>query len=595
MIHEKKIDGIWYRLEVNNQESVVIKSKEEEYSGDIVIPSSFFFEGITYLVTEIGEHAFENCFKVRSIKIPSSIKRTEDTSFRNFSWAEADVYLESIESFCNIDFGVWGNPICNAKNVYVSNKRVTHLTIPGTIKRVREYTFSSCNFESITIEDGIIEIEEGAFHGCNMTSVKLPDTLKSIGNRSFEFCASIKSINIPNNTISIGEKAFADCKQLISVTGGEKVRYIGNNAFSDCRNLETFEISESLEEIGDEVFEHCECLFVTIPPNLQTLGARAFSHCWLDSITIPATLTKIDKCAFAKCKLNGTATINVAADNPNYDSREGCNAVIETKTDTLIRGSEETVIPKSIKVIGEYSFSDLHSLPSIVIPEGVVRIEKGAFENCYRLRSIEIPSTIVSIGAAFTNCCNIDVRINDLEAWCSIEFICNPLSMGRRRDGYAMYLTTSFLYINGELTSNLVIPSTVTSISDSAFKSCCLKSVSIPNTLTYIGNEAFWGCSHLSSILIPKQVAEIGEGAFLDCEKLAFITILGNPKIHNGAFSGCEGIKDVYCYSDEPPIADKIFGEQDLSKITLHVPLEAVDNYKDTESWGKFGHIIPLK
>lgn len=466
MIQEKKIDGIWYRLEVNKQEAIIIKSKEEIYNGDIVIPSSFFFEGITYTVTQIGDSAFE-------------------------------------------------------------------------------------------------------------------------------YCECLTSVDIPENTLSIGNSAFSGCKGLVSVTGGEKVRYIGNNAFNNCKRLEIFEIKDSLEVIGNEAFAYCECLSMEIPPKLQTLGARAFMHSWLLAIDIPDCLINIDKYAFAECKFDGN--INVDTNNPIYDSREGCNAVIESKTDTLIRGSAETIIPKSVRIIGEYSFSDLHYLSSIVIPEGVLRIDDYAFKNCYRLRAIEIPSTIVSIGYAFTNCCNIDVRINNLEAWCNIEFGCNPLSMGRRLDGYAEYSKTSLLYINGEIVSELTIPSTITSIKDSTFNGCYLESVNIPNALSSIGNEAFFGCSHITSILIPKQVTDIGSGAFALCADLTFVTILGNPKIQNGAFAGCEGIKDVYCYSDEAPVADKAFGKLDLSKLTLHVPSESVNNYKETEPWSKFGSIVSLK
>ena len=143
--------------------------------------------------------------------------------------------------------------------------------------------------------------------------------------------------------------------------------------------------------------------------------------------------------------------------------------------------------------------------------------------------------------------------------------------------------------------SDLAIPSTITSIKDSTFKGCYLESVNIPNTLSSIGNEAFYGCSHITSILIPKQVTDIGVNAFAGCENLKFVTVLGNPKIQNGAFAGCEGIKDVYCYSDEAPIAGDVFGEIDLSNLILHVPSGAVNNYKEIEPWSKFGSIVPLK
>ncbi|MBQ7811749.1 MAG: leucine-rich repeat domain-containing protein [Bacteroidales bacterium] len=569
MIQEKEIDGIWYRLNVNDQEAVVIKSKGEEYSGKIVIPSSFFHEGITYFVTQIAEHAFEFCLKVTSITIPSSIKKTGEHSFYYFGSEYYDVSLDSIESFCRIDFGVIGNPIHNANKVFINNEKITHLTIPGTIQIVSEDIFYNCNFESITIEEGVVEIAENAFRGSSIKSISLPKTLETIGDSAFESCSDLKS-----------------------VIGGEKVRYIGNNTFSNCKRLEIFEIKDCLEKIGNAAFEYCKCLSMEIPPKLRTLGAWAFRDSWL-SIDIPDCLINIDKYAFAGCKLDGA--INVDPFNPNYDSREGCNAVIETKTNTLIRASEETIIPKSVRVIGEYSFSDLHYLPSIVIPEGVVRIEDNAFNNCYRLREIDIPSTLVSIGSAFTNCCNIDVRINNLEAWCNIEFGCNPLSMGRWYEGYVGHPKTSFLYLNGEIISDLIIPSSITCIKNSTFKRCYLESVNIPNTVTSIGDEAFLGCSHMASILIPKQVTDIGTGAFAGCEDLTFLTILGNPRIQNGVFAGCEGLKDVYCYSDEAPIADEAFGKLNLSAITLHVPSEAVNNYKNLEPWSKFGSIVPLK
>ena len=591
MTQEKEIGGIWYRLNVYNQEAVVIKSKGEEYSGDIVIPSSFFHEGITYFVTQIADSAFELCLKVNSITIPSSIKKTGDNSFYYFG-SEYCVYLESIESFCKIDFGFNGNPLFYAKHVFVNNKQIIHLSIPGTIRKVSERVFKCCNFESITIEEGVIEIAEDAFGGSSIKSISLPDTLEIIGNSAFENCCELRCVTIPENTLTIGDSAFSRCEGLVSVTGGEKVRYIGNNAFSSCNILETFEIKDSLEEIGNEAFAYCECLSMEIPPKLRSLGAWAFRHSRL-SIRIPETLIEISKYAFAECKFDGS--INVDPNNPKYDSREGCNAVIETQTDTLIRGSEETIIPKSVKIIGEYSFSDLHYLPSIVIPEGVVRIEDNAFKNCYRLRAIDIPSTIVSIGSAFTNCCNINVQINNLETWCNIEFGCNPLSMGRWYDGYVGHLKTSDLYVNGEHIIDLVIPSTITSVKKSAFQGCYLKSAKIPHTVTSIGEWAFFGCSYITSILIPKQVLDIGSGAFAGCENLAFVTILGNPRIHNGAFAGCEGLKDVYCYSDEAPIANEVFGKLNLSKLTLHVPSEAVNNYKETEPWSKFGLIVSLK
>jgi hypothetical protein len=95
----------------------------------------------------------------------------------------------------------------------------------------------------------------------------------------------------------------------------------------------------------------------------------------------------------------------VAEGNPTFDSREGCNAIIETKSNTLICGCKSTIIPESVTKIGNDAFNSCCSLESITIPESVEEIGECAFYNCESLMSITLPESVTKIDdCAFDDC-----------------------------------------------------------------------------------------------------------------------------------------------------------------------------------------------
>ena len=230
--------------------------------------------------------------------------------------------------------------------------------------------------DGFVIEDGVLINYVGT-----ATEVVIPDGVTSIGNGAFGYCSGLTSIKIPEGVTSIGDSAFYDCSGLTSITIPEGVTNIGYWAFTGCSGLTSITIPESMESIGGDAFADCS---------------------GLTSITIPKGVTFIERRAFLRC--SGLTSIEVEKGNPNYDSRENCNAIIETKNNMLMSGCKNTVIPTSVASIGGYAFAGCSGLINITIPEGVTSIEGYAFLGCSGLTSITIPESVTSIRNPFVDC-----------------------------------------------------------------------------------------------------------------------------------------------------------------------------------------------
>ena len=364
--HDFEVDGIYYNKNGDGTVSVTSKGSSfneyiDEYTGIVVIPSTVTYSGTTFSVTSIGDWAFSGCKRLTTICIPISVK-----TIGNFAF-----------------YGCTG---------------LTSVYIPNSVSSIGYYAFYGCSgLTSIIVDsenqiydsrencNAIIETASNKLlYGSNNTII--PNSVTSIGDQAFSSRSGLTSVSIPNSVTSIDEKAFYGCSGLTSVNISNSVETIENGVFSGCSGLTSVNIPNSVSSIGSEAFSGCSGLkSITIPNSVSSIGSEAFSGC------------------------SGLKYIKVDSENQKYDSRDNCNAIIETATNTLHTGCKNTIIPNSVSSIGDYAFKGCSGLTSITIPNSVSSIGDYAFTNCIYLTSVTIPSSVTSIGKnAFHGCRSLE-------------------------------------------------------------------------------------------------------------------------------------------------------------------------------------------
>ena len=307
-------------------------------------------------------------------------------------------------------------------------------------------------------------------------------------------------------------------------------------------------VTYNVTEIANDAFYECSGLIsITIPNSVTEIGNNAFCYSGLTSIIIPNSVTSIDYYAFRCC--TGLTSITIENGNTVYDSRENCNAIIETATNTLIAGCKNTVIPNTIKTIGSNAFNECKTLTSISIPESVTEIGDYAFANCTGLTEVTIPNSVISIGkSAFSRCTGLtEVTV--------------PKSVISIYD-YAFYGCSKLTFVT--------IHNGITSLSNYIFKDCTsMTSITLPNSISSLGNSVFENCKSLRSITVPESVTEIGEACFYN-----------------------SGLYEMVVKASTPPTLYSSNTFEGIYKsIPVYVPAGCEEAYRSADYWSEFTNI----
>ena len=216
---------------------------------------------------------------------------------------------------------------------------------------------------------------------------------------------------------------------------------------------------------------------VPIPAGITTIADSAFYGCLLnDTVRIPASVTSIGAVAiYPMCYIKGYV---VDAANPVYDSRGGCNALIETATNTLVAGCESTVIPGNVTSIADNAFMGVEGLTYINIPPSVTEIGKNAFVHT-GLKEIVLPAGLAELKQyTFQYCSNL---------------------------------------------RSVALPASLTTIGMAALSHCAFEELVIPDSVVASGAYAFDCNRHLEKVVIGAGCRAIGDCAFDGCHKLATV------------------------------------------------------------------------
>ena len=494
-------DGITYRIDENGAMVAVAEATLTEAN----IPSVVEFEGNQYPVIKINDNVFADNTNLTAVTLPAGLVEIGASAFLGCQNLESVVFPESLTTF--------------GRDAFNDCRLLKAIKIPSGITTIPDRCFYGCSsLESVTISEGVTAIGDDAFQSCNLNALTLPESLETIGIYAFCNNSSLKSVNIPAKVKTIGARAFSDCGLTESVIP-EGVQTIGDYAFYN-NSLKNLTLPSTIKTIGNYAFygfsvylQSIICNAVT-PPMLgenaigssvkeikvpissiaaykQANGWKDFTNYYGGDVVNNGITYRIDENGATITAAEATLT---EANIPSVVEFEGNQYPVIKINDSVFSGNTNltsVTLPESLTTLGDRAFYACKSLKTIKIPSGVTTIPFQCFLECSSLESVTIPDGVTTIGVnAFFGCSLKELTLPEsLEAIGSIAF------SGNR----------SLKSVN--------IPAKVKTIESSAFSFCDLTDLVIPEGVQIIGGSAFCGNS-LKKLILPSTITSIGDEAF---------------------------------------------------------------------------------
>ncbi|MBE6740881.1 MAG: fibronectin type III domain-containing protein [Ruminococcaceae bacterium] len=522
-----------------NLESIVVDENNEKYSSGnncnalLSKDGRYLYSGckntvIPEGVVDMDENAFYNCKGLKSINLPAS--------FGDFEYDEEYDYPEDLKAYT-----FKGCTSLESISVDENNKKYdSRNNCNAIIKTETNELILGC--ENTVIPETVTRLGFGAFSGemvCdNLTEISIPDSVEYIGGNAFSYCKKLKNIKLPEGLKSLDWGVFENCTSLESVNIPKNITALNSSLFRYCTSLKSIELPEGLKTIGWNAFDNCTSL---------------------ESIYIPKKVSEIKYNAFIGC--SGLKEMKVDPENKTFDSRNGCNAIISTKYNSLKFGCKKSVIPNNVIKISQYAFYGNTALKSIKIPSSVKTIDGASFAYCTGLKEITLPIGIKNLRRAafyYSGLTSITIPESVKQLDSNVFQGCKNLKTikvssknktfdSRDKCNAVIETKTNKLILGCKAT---VIPKSVKTIGGNAFAYCSgLKRIDIPSGVTKIESAAFDHCTNLKYVSLNKSVKTIETDAFLRCDSLICV-------YYSGSQSQWKKIKIATVYTDPDGYGD---------------------------------------
>lgn len=339
----------------------------DEYKGEVVIPSTVTINGKVYVVISIGEQAFAECRNLTAITIPESIKQIKDGAFQSCCHLQvvnynaircADLTLPQFApfSFGSMAVGEYVYDEDGYPESFWSAYDLKELNIGKNVERIPSFMFyglgGGLQQADLTKRPyDIVDSKAGVEH------INFLGQPKEFGDQCFRASRMLQDITLPEGITYLGQAMFADCDTLSSVTLPADMKEIPAYFFKNCKELSDVQIPASVVSINYEAFRNCAKLEeMTIPEGVVVIGPSAFrSNANLMNVNLPSTLTTIDGYAFSDCT-----------------------------------SLQDIVIPENVSEIGNYAFEDCTHLMTVDFKGNTRLIGNFVFAGCMKLSNGEV-------------------------------------------------------------------------------------------------------------------------------------------------------------------------------------------------------------